>query len=75
MSDRVALDRQNTCDECMCDRNAHELFLNRMQAHLAPEPPVFELRRMCECSRKHVSLSITHNNRGLDSARDIPTEG
>ena len=62
MSDRVALNRRSTCDECMCDRNTHEPFLNRAQAHLAPKPPVFELRRMHERSRKRASLTITHNN-------------
>ena len=36
MSDRVALNGRSTCDECTCDRNTRELFLNRAQAHLAP---------------------------------------
>ena len=46
MSDRVALNGRSTCDERTCDRNMREPFLNRAQAHLAPKPPVFELRRM-----------------------------
>ena len=62
MSDRVALNRRSTCDERTCDRNMREPFLNCVQAHLAPKPPVFELRRMHECSRKCASLTITHNN-------------
>ena len=42
MSDRVTLDRQSTHNECMCNRNAHELFLKHMQACLVPRVPVFE---------------------------------
>ena len=37
-----------------------ELFLNHMQAHLAPKLPVFELQCMRERSRKRASLTITH---------------
>ena len=62
MSDRVALNGRSTCDERTCDRNTHEPFLNRVQAHLAPKPPVFELRRMRERSHKRASLMITHND-------------
>ena len=62
MSDRVALNRRSTCDERTCDRNMCEPFSNRTQAHLVPKPPVFELRRMREQSRKHASLTITHND-------------
>ena len=62
MSDRVALNGQSTCDERMRDRNTHEPFLNRAQAHLAPKLPVFESRRMRDRSRKRASLTITHNN-------------
>ena len=62
MSDLVALDGQSMCDECTYDRNACEPFLNHAQAHLAPKLPVFELRHVCEHSRKHVSLAITHND-------------
>ena len=57
MSDRVALNGRSTCDECMRDRNTREPFLNRAQACLAPKPPVFELRCMCEHSCKHTSLT------------------
>ena len=62
MSDRVALNGQITCDERMCDRNTHEPFLKCTQANLAPKPPVFELQRMRELSRKHASLTIMHND-------------
>ena len=62
LSDRVAHDGRSTCDECMCYRNAHEPFLNHMQACLAPKPHVFELQRMCKRSCKCASLAITHNN-------------
>ena len=62
MSDRVALNGRSTGDERTCDRNTREPFLNRAQARLAPKPPVFELRRMRECSRKRASLTITHND-------------
>ena len=62
MRDRVALNGRSTCDERTCDRNTREPFLNRAQAHLAPKPPVFESRRMCERSRKCASLTITHND-------------
>ena len=62
MSDRVALNGRSTCDERTCDRNMREPFLNRVQAHLAPKLPVFESRRMRECSRKRASLTITHND-------------
>ena len=62
MSDRVALDGRSMCNEHMCDRNACEPFLNRMQACLAPKPPVFESRCACECSGKRTSLVITANN-------------
>ena len=44
MSDRVALNGRSTCDER--DRNMREPFLNRVQARLAPKPPVFKSRRM-----------------------------
>ena len=62
ISDRVALNGRSTCDERTCDRNTREPFLNHTQAHLAPKPPVFESRRMREHSRKHASLTITHND-------------
>ena len=62
MSDRGALNGQSTCDECTCDRNTREPFLNRAQACLAPKPPIFESRHMRECSRKRASLTITHND-------------
>ena len=62
MSDRVALNGRSTCDERMCDRNTREPFLNRAQACLVPKLPLFELRRMHERSRKHTSLTITHND-------------
>ena len=62
MSDRVALNGRSTYDERTCDRNTRKPFLNRAQAHLAPQPPVFESRRMRERSRKRASLRITHNN-------------
>ena len=62
MSDQVALNGRSTCDECMCDRNTRVPFLNRAQAHLATKPPIFELRRMRERSRKRASLTITHND-------------
>ena len=62
MSDRVALNERSTCDECTCDRNMREPFLNRAQARLAPKPPVFESQRMCERSRKRASLMITRND-------------
>ena len=62
MSDLVALNGRSTCDECTCDRNTREPFLNRTQARLAPKPPVFESRRMRERSCKRASLTITHNN-------------
>ena len=62
MSDRVALNGRSTCDERTCDRNTRGTFLNRVQAHLAPKPPVFESRRMRERSRKHDSPMITHND-------------
>ena len=57
MSDRVALNGRSTCD-----RNTHEPFPNHAQAHLAPKPPTFESRRICEHSRKHTNLTTTHNN-------------
>ena len=60
MGDGVALNGRSTCDERTCDRNTRESFLNRAQARLAPKPPVFESRRMCERSRKRTSLMITH---------------
>ena len=62
MSDRVALNGRITCDERTCDGNTHELFLNRVQACLAPKLPVIESRRMREHSRKRVSHTITHND-------------
>ena len=62
MSDRVALNGRSTCDERTCDRNTREPFLNHVQARLAPKPPVFELRRMRERSRKRASLTIKHND-------------
>ena len=62
MSERVALNGQSTCDERTCDRITREPFLNRVQARLAPKPPIFELRRMRERSCKHASLTITHND-------------
>ena len=65
MSDLVALNGRSTCDERTCDRSMREPFLNRTQARLAPEPPVFELRRMCERSRKRTSLKITHNDQTM----------
>ena len=40
----------------------HKLFLNRVQACLAPKPPIFELRHMHEHYCKRASLAITHNN-------------
>ena len=40
----------------------HKLFLNHVQAHLAPKPPVFESRCMRECSHKRASLAIMHND-------------
>ena len=58
----VALDGRSTCDECMCDRNMCEPFLNRMQAHLTPKLPIFESRRAHKRSCKRTSLAITHNN-------------
>ena len=62
MSDRVALNGRSTSDERTGDRNTREPFLNRAQACLACKPPVFELRRMRERSRKPASLTITHND-------------
>ena len=62
MSDRVALNGRSTGDDRTCDRNTHEQFLNRAQAHLAPKLPVFESRRMRDCSHKRASLMITHND-------------
>ena len=62
MSDRVALNERSTCDERTCDRNTRELFLYRSQAPLAPKPPVFESRHMCERSHKCATLTITHND-------------
>ena len=62
MSDRVALNGRSTCDEHTCDRNTREPFLNHVQAHLAPKLPVFESQCMRERSRKHASLTITHND-------------
>ena len=62
MSDRVALNGRCTCDECTSVRNTREPVLNRAPACLAPKPPVFESRRMCERSRKPASLTITHND-------------
>ena len=50
------------CDEHTCNQNAHKPFLNRMQAHLVPKPPLFESQRAHKRSRKHASLVITHNN-------------
>ena len=61
MSDRVALNGRSTCDEC----TTCEPFLNRVQAHLAPKPPVFESQRMCERSHKRVSLTITQNDQTI----------
>ena len=55
MSDRVALNGRSTCNKHMCDRNTCKPFLNCMQAHLAPKPPVFELQRMRERSCKCTS--------------------
>ena len=60
MSDRVALNGRSTCDECMHDQNMHGPFLNHVQAHLVPKLPIFELRRMRECSNKCASLMIMH---------------
>ena len=65
MSDLVALNGRSTCDERTCDQNTREPFLNRVQAHLAPKPPVFESRRMREHSRKRASLTITHNDQTI----------
>ena len=62
MSDRVALNGRSTCDEHTCDQNMRKPFLNRVQTHLAPKPPVFESRRMRERSRKRASLMITRND-------------
>ena len=62
MSDRVAHDERSMCDECTCDRNTREPFLNRAQARLAPKPPVFESQRMRERSCKRASLMITRND-------------
>ena len=62
MSDRVALNGRNTCDECTHEQNTCELFLNHAQAHLVPKLPVFELRRVCKRSCKHASLTITHSD-------------
>ena len=62
MSDRDALNGRSTYDESTCDRNTHELFLNRARARLAPKPPVFESLRMRERSRMRASLTITHND-------------
>ena len=62
MSDQVALNGRSMCNEHTCDRNTHEPFLNRAQAHLVPKPPVFESRCMCERSHKCASLMITHND-------------
>ena len=59
MSDRVALDGQSTCNECTCKR---EPFLNHVQAHLVPKPPLFESRHMCRHSHEYASLAITHND-------------
>ena len=66
MSDRVELNGRSTCDECMCNGNMYKLFLNCSQAHLAPKPPVFESRRMHECSCKHANLMITHNDQATN---------
>ena len=62
MSDRFALNGRSTCDECTCDRNTRQSFLNRAQACLAPKPPIFESRGMREHFRKRASPTITHNN-------------
>ena len=62
MSGRVALNGRSTCDERTRDRNTREPFLNRVQACLAPKPPIFESRHMREHSRKRASLTITHND-------------
>ena len=62
MSDRVALNGRSTCDERTCDRNTREPFLNRVQARLAPKPPIFELRHMHERSRKRASLTNMPND-------------
>ena len=62
MSDRVAPNGRSTCDERTCDRITREPFLNRAQAHLAPKLPIFESRRMRECSCKRTSLTITQND-------------
>ena len=34
--------RRSTRDKCMHGRNAHEPFLARMRARLAPQAPIFE---------------------------------
>ena len=63
MSDRVALNGRNTSNERMHDRNMHELFLNCAQAHLAPKPPVFELRpasRSCIMTKLPIKLYISN---------------
>ena len=57
MSDRVALNGRSTCGEHTRNQNMCELFLNCVQACLAPKPPVFELQRMCERSCKCASLT------------------
>ena len=62
MSDRVALNGRSTCDERTCDRNTREQILNCAQAHLAPKPPVFEIRRVRGRSHKRASLMIPHND-------------
>ena len=60
VSDRVALNGRSTCEERTSDRKMRKPFLNHVQAHLAPKPPVFELRRMRERSLQRASLTITH---------------
>ena len=62
MSDRVAHNRQSTCNKHTHDQNMHEPFLNCVQACLAPKPPILESRHMRERSHKHASLTITHND-------------
>ena len=62
ISDRVALNGRSTRDECTCDRNTREPFLNHAQARLAPKPPVFESWRVRERPCKRTSLTITHND-------------
>ena len=65
MSDLVALNGRSTCNERTRDRNMCKPFLNCAEAHLAPNPPIFELRRMRKCPRKHASLTIRHNDQTI----------